>query len=48
MLFSHELALVVRRLLEASGRGMWSTNENTLEKLRQLYADADDLIEMGA
>jgi magnesium chelatase subunit H len=36
---------VVRRLLEAAGRGMWNTDEETLEKLRNLYADADDLIE---
>lgn len=36
---------VVRRLLEAEGRGMWSTNEGTLEKLRSKYMDADDYIE---
>lgn len=36
---------VVRRLLEASGRGMWDTDEETLEKLRELYSDADDMIE---
>jgi magnesium chelatase subunit H len=36
---------VVRRLLEAAGRGMWNTDEETLEKLRNLYADADDMIE---
>ena len=39
---------VVRRLLEANGRGMWETNEDTLEKLRNLYSDADDLIEQVA
>ena len=38
---------VVRRLLEAAGRGMWSTGDDTLEKLRELYASADDLIEKG-
>jgi magnesium chelatase subunit H len=38
---------VVRRLLEAAGRGMWSTDDDTLEKLRDLYSDADDLIEKG-
>ena len=27
---------VVRRLLEAAGRGMWETDEDTLEKLRNL------------
>jgi len=36
---------VVRRLLEANGRGMWSTDEDTIQKLRDLYSDADDLVE---
>ena len=39
---------VVRRLLEAAGRGMWDTDEATLEHLRDLYSDADDLIEQGS
>lgn len=39
---------VVRRLLEASGRGMWSTDDETLDKLRELYSDADDIIEQGS
>ncbi|KAL7562060.1 hypothetical protein ACA910_011099 [Epithemia clementina (nom. ined.)] len=39
---------VVRRLLEAAGRGMWSTNEDTLGKLRELYAEADDIVEQGS
>lgn len=39
---------VVRRLLEASGRGKWSTDEATLEKLRDLYADVDDFVEQGS
>jgi magnesium chelatase subunit H len=39
---------VVRRLLEAAGRGMWSTDDDTLDKLKNLYADADDLIETGS
>lgn len=39
---------VVRRLLEAAGRGMWETDEDTLDKLRNLYADADDLVERVA
>jgi magnesium chelatase subunit H len=38
---------VVRRLLEAAGRGMWSADDSTLDKLRELYSDADDLIEQG-
>ena len=36
---------VVRRLLEASGRGMWETDDETIENLKNLYADADDLVE---
>ena len=36
---------VVRRLLEASGRGMWETDDETIEKLKNLYADADDMVE---
>ena len=38
---------VVRRLLEAAGRGMWSTDKETIEKLRDLYSDADDMVEQG-
>lgn len=38
---------VVRRLLEANGRGMWSTDDDVLEKLRELYSDADDMIEQA-
>ncbi|KAL7541039.1 hypothetical protein ACHAXR_010578, partial [Thalassiosira sp. AJA248-18] len=39
---------VVRRLLEASGRGMWETDEETIDKLKSLYADADDMVEQVA
>lgn len=39
---------VIRRLLEANGRGMWSTDDDTLDKLRDLYSDADDMIEKGS
>jgi len=39
---------VVRRLLEAAGRGMWSTSDDVLDHLRELYSDADDLIEQGS
>ena len=38
---------VLRRLLEANGRGMWGTDDKTLEKLRDMYSDVDDLIEGG-
>jgi magnesium chelatase subunit H len=36
---------VVSRLLEAAGRGMWSTDDVTLNRLQQMYADADDMVE---
>ena len=36
---------VVRRLLEAAGRGMWDADDAVLERLRDLYAEADDTIE---
>ena len=36
---------VIRRLLEAEGRGYWDTDEETLQKLRELYSDADDMVE---
>lgn len=39
---------VVRRLLEAAGRSMWDADEKTLDKLRELYSDADDLVEQGS
>ena len=31
-----------------TGRGMWDTDQDTLDKLRNLYSDADDLIEQVA
>lgn len=39
---------LVRRLLEAAGRGMWNTDEANLARLRDLYSDADDRIEEGS
>jgi len=39
---------VVRRLLEANGRGMWETSDEVLDKLRELYSDADDMVEQVA
>ncbi len=36
---------VVRRLLESSGRGLWDASDETINKLRELYSDADDMIE---
>jgi magnesium chelatase subunit H len=36
---------VVSRLLEAAGRGMWRTDEDTLSRLQDMYAEADDMVE---
>lgn len=36
---------VVKRMLEASGRGMWNADEETLDRLRSLYSDMDDELE---
>ena len=36
---------MLARLLEASGRGMWNADEDTLRRLRDKYADADDAVE---
>ena len=39
---------MVRRLLDAQGRGYWDADEEVLEKLRELYSEADDLVEQVA
>lgn len=36
---------VLRRMLEAAGRGMWTPDNDTLDQLRQLYSDMDDQLE---
>jgi magnesium chelatase subunit H len=36
---------VVRRLLEANGRGFWDADEATLDSLREIYADLEDRLE---
>lgn len=36
---------VLRRMLEAAGRGMWNADPSTLEKLQQMYAEMDDELE---
>jgi magnesium chelatase subunit H len=33
------------RLLEANGRGLWETDEDTLNQLRSMYADIEDRLE---
>lgn len=36
---------VVRRMLEAAGRGFWEPSQDQLEQLRELYAEVDDKLE---
>ena len=36
---------IVKRMLEAAGRGMWNADEQKLEQLRSMYADIDSQIE---
>ncbi|KAF5843565.1 CobN/magnesium chelatase [Dunaliella salina] len=36
---------VLRRMLEASGRGMWDASPEVLNRLRALYSDMDDQLE---
>jgi len=38
-------ANVVKRMLEAAGRGMWNAKPEMVAKLRELYADMDDELE---
>lgn len=36
---------IVGRLLEANGRGLWQANDQTIDQLRELYADLEDRLE---
>ena len=36
---------IVGRMIEANGRGLWQTEEETLEKLQRLYDIADETLE---
>ena len=36
---------IVGRLLEANGRGMWKADDDTVEQLRDMYADLEDRLE---
>jgi magnesium chelatase subunit H len=39
---------MLRRLLEAHGRGLWSTAAaEQLDRLRELYQEAEDVLELG-
>lgn len=41
----HAAAGMVRRLLEANGRGFWDADEATLDRLREVYEDLEDRLE---
>ena len=36
---------IIKRMLEATGRGMWSPSEEVLQKLQELYDEAEDEVE---
>ncbi len=36
---------MLRRMLEAAGRGMWNADPDTLRQLQELYAEMDDELE---
>lgn len=36
---------IVGRLLEANGRGLWQADDETIEQLKELYADLEDRLE---
>ncbi|GJP63603.1 hypothetical protein CLOP_g20671 [Closterium sp. NIES-67] len=36
---------ILKRMLEAAGRGMWQASDEVIEKLRELYAEMDDELE---
>ncbi len=47
---ANEIALqafgnLLKRMLEASGRGMWNADSDVLDKLKGMYGDLDDQLE---
>jgi magnesium chelatase subunit H len=36
---------ILKRFLEAKGRGLWSPDDAVVERLQELYADVEDEIE---
>jgi magnesium chelatase subunit H len=38
---------VLKRMLEANGRGFWKPSEKTLNKLQEMFNDVEDDIEFG-
>lgn len=41
----HATVAITGRLLEANNRGFWDADEETLERLQQIYDDLEDLLE---
>eukprot|EP00611_Tribonema_gayanum_P028945 TRINITY_DN7600_c0_g1_i2.p2 TRINITY_DN7600_c0_g1~~TRINITY_DN7600_c0_g1_i2.p2 ORF type:complete len:161 (-),score=29.67 TRINITY_DN7600_c0_g1_i2:391-873(-) len=39
---------ILKRMLEAAGRGFWSPDDSVLEAIREQYADIEDQIELGS
>jgi magnesium chelatase subunit H len=42
---SHSVHSLVQRLLEANGRGYWETDDDVLERLREISRDLEDQLE---
>ena len=42
---THTHSNVIKRMLEAAGRGMWNADEATLAALRERFAEMDDELE---
>ena len=36
---------ILKRMIEAAGRGMWNPDEETLDRLKSMYSDMDSLME---
>jgi magnesium chelatase subunit H len=41
----HAAKAAVQRLLEANSRGLWQSDDATIAKLQEIYADIEDRIE---
>lgn len=39
---------ILKRMLEAKGRGFWDPDDDVLERIQQQYADVEDDIELGS
>ncbi|MEO0597863.1 MAG: cobaltochelatase subunit CobN [Chloroflexota bacterium] len=41
----HATAAITKRLLEAQARGYWDADDDTIDKLREIYGDLEDRLE---